>query len=103
MRTVQNYNDFLNEVNRDEDDWANKQIEDHLRGGQEEQIDGKYKSISDFEEGKNYDSENGDDIKINTISDTHISFVKNGSMQDYKNHNTFLNYMNGAKFDIKEF
>ena len=86
MKKLHRYNDFLNEANREEDAWANKQIEDHFKSKEEDKdIDGKYETISEFEEGKNYESENGDDIKINTISDTHISFVKNGSIQDYKN------------------
>jgi len=61
-------------------------------------------SFKDFDEGFTYHRFNGDKVKINTISDTHISFVVNGKIQDFKKHNSFLNYMNSdSSLDLSEF
>ncbi len=98
MKKLHKYTDFINE-----DEWANKQILNHFKSKEDKYIDSKYETISEFNEGENYENENGDNVRINTIDDTHISFVINESMQDYKKHPSFLKYMNGKKHDLKEF
>lgn len=64
----------------------------------------KYNSIYDFENGKTYYSKSGESVKINTITDTHVSFILNNSMQDRLKYNSFLSFMNGeTEHDILNF